>query len=309
MSADIGNLQVGRPPQAAAMPAAPPAPTPIAPQAPQTAAQIVAPPPSGSSSSTGRKVLIGAIVLLVIGVLAAVAFSFLGGSGEPAPTPSVAASASPTPTPSATLISRSGANSFFSGQSSTVTLGAEGAEQTDFINAVSVAQPPAGQVVKLDVRDIDSPMTGKEFFSLMYGTSAPAAVSGNIGDDWSSLVFGQTETADASGSMIITDTVSNRLILIFEVTDPAAVKEAMPAWEADSLATSSAPLFGYAMANQIVPSFSDGGYLEVPVRYWNFPYADRALDWAITEAPNGKTYLLLGGSKQSMFYAMDRMVK
>jgi hypothetical protein len=268
-----------------------------------TAAKIVIPPTSGGGT-TGRKVLIGVIILLAIGVIAAIGVSLMGG-GEETPQPT----ATPSPSPTATLIPRSSVTSLFTGTSSTVTLATEGSERDDFINGIAVSQPPAGQVVKLEVRGRDGALSASEFFTLMYGTDAPADVTRSIGEDWSSMVFGQTESAEADGTMMPSDTPSNRLLLVFEVTDATLVNQAMPAWEIDGLATSSAALFGFDMSKQLVSSFSDGRYLDVPVRYWNFPYADRALDWALALAPNGKNYLILGGSKQSMFYAMDRLVK
>jgi hypothetical protein len=59
----------------------------------------------------------------------------------------------------------------------------------------------------------------------------------------------------------------------------------------------------------IVPTFSSGTYRATQVRYRNFPYADRSIDFANVHASNGKDYLVLSGSREAMFFAIDQLMQ
>jgi len=50
--------------------------------------------------------------------------------------------------------------------------------------------------------------------------------------------------------------------------------------------------------------FRDNSYQGVAIRFKNFPNPDRSIDYAVMSS-NGKTYLVLAGSREAMFAAID----
>jgi hypothetical protein len=75
------------------------------------------------------------------------------------------------------------------------------------------------------------------------------------------------------------------------------------------MSSTNAELFGYDIAKQAAASFASGTYRQVPLRYKNFPGPDRSLDYGIVTASNNKNYLVLAGSREAMFYAIDQLMK
>jgi hypothetical protein len=87
------------------------------------------------------------------------------------------------------------------------------------------------------------------------------------------------------------------------------VNQRVRAWEGAGLAQSAVGPFKADTAKALVPGFADGSHQGVPVRYWNFPAADISIDWAVVPASNGTNYLVISGSRQSAFFAIDRLLQ
>ena len=56
-----------------------------------------------------------------------------------------------------------------------------------------------------------------------------------------------------------------------------------------------------------VKEFLDTNYNGVSIRYKNFPYADKSVDYAIVTALNGKNYLVITGSREAMYGSIDKL--
>jgi hypothetical protein len=301
MSADIGRISTGQPP-AGIKPAPIPTPIPVVPP-PAPVPPPISIPESTGGSGIGQKILYGILVLGLLGALWWLASVFIGGqSSEPTPTP--------TPTSSATLMPTvKSLSSYFQQATTGIELKGADAARTDFLNAFDTAQPATQQAIRLPVTGTTA-TTMADFIQLTTG-QMPDGVRSTLGQDWAALVYGQKEQFDQNGNSI-TNSPGNRLILIGVVSDISAASQAMTAWESAtpvSLAQQLAQLFEVDATKSIVTGFSTGTYRNIPVHYWNFPYADRSIEWAVMTASNNKNYLLLAGSREAMFFAIDQLMQ
>lgn len=299
MAADVGNISTGQP-VAPAKPAAPTAPT-VPPKAPATGSTITIPEPSGRSG-IGKKLLYGILALALLGALYWLASLFLTGNQGTEESPS------PSPTISATLAPSRTLLSYFRTTGTAVELKDTVTARADFQNSLSTQQPTAQQALRIPVTGAAA-QTFSDFLSNAGMAQVDPGIASVSGTDWAVLAYGQKEHFDANGQLIANSTVTNRLLVIAEVTDVSAANQAMSNWETTGMASTLAGLFAYDPLKAAVPTFSSGVYRQIPVRYQNFPYADVSLDWSILTASNNKSYLIIAGSREAAFLAIDQLLQ
>lgn len=320
MRADVSNIQVGRPP--AGIPQSAPQTVPTPPRAPQTQQpaqpivivppapqqpRIAVPPPpeSAPTSSRPRNILIGVFLLALM--LAGGAYMLTRNNGSEvvsSPTPSSIAYATPTPVVAGSLAS------YFGTPIGSVTIGTEHPAQ-DVANTVTQLSTPSQTFGTLVIQSTQV-YQAKELIKALL-PSAPDTLISALGDDTTIFAYGQSEFFDQAGQAIPSSTVHGQIVTAFEVKDASAVNQAMQSWEtaqgAASIVTDGSVLFGYDASKHIVAGFTPGTYRTIPLRYWNFPYADHSIDWAVVLGPNGKSYLLLAGSRSSLYSAIDHLIQ
>lgn len=283
------------------MPAASPEPrkTPLPPP-PITVPGIVIPPESGSTM--GRKILIGAGILMFLIIAFIVAGMLIGGSTDGQPT--VTASAVPTATASSTVRTLV---SYFGAPSGQLLLPDDTTVYGALYDALTVAAPPAGQGRVISVTTTSgSPAAATDILGL--ADVLPAGFRPVLAGPWALVSFGQTEEFDDAGIAVMDAPASQRIVVVAEISDATAARQLLSQWESNGLA-SSAELFRVRPERQGTPSFVDGSYKTIPVRYLNFPYAHSSIDYAIVLASNGKNYLAFTTSRQSMFWVIDTLTK
>jgi hypothetical protein len=138
---------------------------------------------------------------------------------------------------------------------------------------------------------------------------APTTLTSTLGSDFLALAYGQSEQFSDVGVRTDLVTPVPKVVFIFEITNASSTNQAMRAWESATLPTASAALFGYDAAKRLVAGFSEGIYRTIPVRYLNFPYADKSVDYAIVTASNNKNYLVISSSRESIFFVIDQLVQ
>ncbi len=308
MSADIGNIKVGQAPagikQATPVTPAPGAPM-AAPKAPSIPTIVI--PEAGSSGRAGSRKFIYGIVgaIALIGVTYALV-SMIGGGSSPT------ASASPSPSTSATPAPTLGGKSlrsYFSQAGPVVALKDDDTARPDLLNAIATSNPSSKQALRLGLTVGWPDKSAFGLLDAMTGAGNFAALGHAMGTDWVVLSYGQQEQFDANGAKIENATTFPQIIIITELTDVSAANQVMTAWESAALASSADILFGYDFTKAIVSGFSSGTYRQIPIRYWNFPYADRSIDYAIVTASNNKSYLVLAGSREAAFFAIDQLMQ
>lgn len=317
MSADIGNIKVGQAPTgikqtsgsapAVVQPAVSPVTSTLPPPTSPAKTPIIVVPSTGSSGGGFfRKMFYGIVITLVIVGIGYALFSFIGGNGTPqeTATPSPSTSGSPAPT----LAGTRSLSSYFAPAGPSITLQWDDTARTDLGNTIITSNPASRQALRIGIT-VPWPDTSALGLLDAMISGAPGALAQSFGTDWVVLSYGQQEQFDANGVLIANSAVSPRLVLISEVTNATAVKQLMTTWESASLASDADLFLGYDFSKAIVFGFSDGVYRDFPVRYWNFPYADRSIDYAVVTASNNKSYLILSGSRESAFFAIDQLMQ
>ena len=131
-----------------------------------------------------------------------------------------------------------------------------------------------------------------------------------LGDDYAFLVFGQSELFDDTGAPDEGASTEPRIIVIVEVADATAISQGVSFWETGGrMASEARYVFDFDPSRATTEAFSDAAYRQIPLRYQNYAYADRSLDWGIVPASNGSNYLVISNSRQSFFFALDQLLK
>jgi len=243
---------------------------PVAPSPTPVAAPIVVP---GGASHGSRTVflVIGGVAL--VGIIIAVVYSFSGGTSNSTPTPT--ASAAPT----ATLTTQ--------GKNLETYFGAKTASSQDI--------PPDGTFLAVNANypSID----------------LPSDLQTTQGSDIVWLVFGQTELYGSNGQLLTGAATQARNVAIYQLSDVTAAQQALQTWEAGTMSDDLSAFLGYSVSKASTTEFLGGARQSTNIRYRNFPTPDRSIDWAIVTASNGNSYLVIAGSRQSMFAATDALTQ
>ena len=118
----------------------------------------------------------------------------------------------------------------------------------------------------------------------------------------------QEEIFGESGNLLSSALAEKRLALTVEVSDVIEAQKAMLAWEG-SLPFDLEHLFKLDKVNEVGNlAFLDNAYREVSIRYVNFPYPDRSIDYAIVGAANGKNYLVIANSRAQIYSIIDTLL-
>lgn len=197
----------------------------------------------------------------------------------------------PTPTPTATPVQD--LSSIFSGLAEVGTeIAYEDHQSTD----------QKGEFIKLK----DTQNKNTLGLSLMLDWLVPPQnVKDNLGNESLALLFVQSEFFDTKGQIKISD-LERRFALVVEVKDAFLLSQAVNEWEA-TIANEISSLWNINKSKQGSITFLDNTYRGASIRYKNFPYSDRSIDYAIVTALNGKSYLVVTGSREAMYATIDKL--
>jgi hypothetical protein len=271
MKTDISNIQVGQPPTG--LKSAPITPVTQVKTAQPAPGQIAVPPPTPSRKS--RKILIAVLGLVVLIVLAAIVSSILGG-GQPLET------TAPSPSPSSPIPTLSRAPAVKN-------------LENYFGQATGTRTEPIP--ISGSARNINETSAEGATGAHAAGNLLPPALAAVVGPDTAFLVFGQG------------DPTQLRYILVYELTDAISGRQYVKNWEAGTMSQDLSTIFAYQVSQATTLTFLDGTYKQIALRYRNFPTADKALDWSIVPASNGKNYLILAASREAAFFVLNRLTQ
>lgn len=281
--------------------------TPIAPVAPRSsvptpAPRIVIPSETTTSiSGTKKSVYIG---LLAVIVLALGAYFFLssGTSNQ-----EVINTATPSPSESSAPLGK--ALSVYFNQAATQTADLKTAQtaQDDFLNIFNSTQPSSQQALRIPIMGLFTASLGD--FLTGIGMTVPADLKLALSSDWTVLSYGQSEQFDAQGQKVADAATKPRLVMISALQDATAANQAMQNWETNGLASVTLDIVGFDKTKASAPTFSSGSYQQISMRYQNYPYADQSIDYAVMLASNGRNYLVISTSRESMFYVIDQLIQ
>jgi hypothetical protein len=298
MKEDVHEIQIGQRPHGTAThpgeltPALPPSPV------------IIPPPIQAPSSSFTHKLLYAVSGIVIVGLIWAIGTSIFGNTTDttPTPTPTPSASAAPTQTalPSRTPIGVKTLETYLGTAVHRIDI-----SQGSLASRLGALPPSSTKLVAVTPLLSGKPADARIGLQTIFST-IPTALLDAVASEWTLGIFGQTELFTPQGQTIANTTPQSRTVLIVEIANVNAATSALTAWEAASLVPSGASVFGYTPTT---PAFSQGSYKNIGVHYQNFPTADRSIDYALVLASNGKNYLVMTGSRQSIFAAIDLLQK
>jgi hypothetical protein len=133
----------------------------------------------------------------------------------------------------------------------------------------------------------------------------PSELKQYLGEDSISLIYGQKEVLDSLGGPNASGSL-NRLVLISEVTDLPKLNETLTIW-ATKIAPNLSPVLNYDRTAAINSNLAQVTYSGIVIRYANFPYPDKTIDYAVVPASNKKNYFVVTNSRESMRAAIDKL--
>ena len=295
--ASLGETEKARP----LAPSTAPFSRPVQPQ-PSSRPPIVT-MPSRSVVPSSRSVFY--MVITVVVLLGAVVYWFLSGDDEEvafSPTPSLVATSTPTPTPPVTI------NSLIGGTDGSLTLPSTGNVTAAFLNGINALALNPGELRKIF---ITNETKGSDDFSMTdlmdrLSIAYPAELKAALGTDSVILVYGQREAFNAQGQLDVTVTGQRRVAFLTEVRDPVAMAAILSSWE-NTMTDSLATIFSLNKLRAASTTFLTNARNDTSVRYRNFPFADKSIDYAVVQARNGRLYLLIAGSRETAYTIIDQL--
>ncbi len=262
----------------------------------------ISPSNNGSSSSRFLKPLLLILALIIVGS-ALYWYFIINDSGDVAlsPTPAPTETFSPTPTPIVNDI-----EALFPTTGGSINLPETGdgkaalaaAANSQFsvmpglLTKISVNMIEDGQNISVSVPQLLDKFNIK-----------PVELMNQFGENSAVLVYGQKEAFDSKGQVMLNASPSRRLVLVAELSPASTVSVPFMAWE-KTIVNDLSTIFGIDRSKS-KGNFLDNSYLGTPIRYKNFSYPDRSIDYGIVTTLSGKKYLIITSSREAMFEVLD----
>lgn len=297
--------------QALKIPVPAPIPRPVMPSATKVPAakldqknQFYVPPADTKSASvsSGSRSLIFVGIAVVVVLLGGLYWYFMiGSSNTPVAveSPVVTLTPRPTATPNPDVLS-----TIFTTHGGAIVLPSSGDPVTAFSNGIS-AQPNITPGT-FTVIDIASGASNSAQILTISGllnrfiASYPPALQTALGQNYKFLLYGQKESFDSKGKPVTNVVAGSRLVMVSEIASSSA--SILQGWE-PTMSTNLSGVMAFTSSKNTGP-FLATNYNGVSVRFKNFPYPDHSIDYALIQY-NGKTYLVIAGSREAMFAAID----
>ncbi|OGM97869.1 MAG: hypothetical protein A2735_02790 [Candidatus Yanofskybacteria bacterium RIFCSPHIGHO2_01_FULL_41_21] len=254
--------------------------------------------PVGSGSNSRNLIFVGIAVAVVL--LGGLYWYFMIRTDQVAmESPIPTFTPRPTATPNPDVLS-----TIFTTRGGTIVLPQSGDPTTAFSNSIG-AQPVTSQTFV--VMDISSGASSSSAQPLTisgllnrFVVSYPPAFQTALGQNYKFLLYGQKESFDSKGQPATNTIPGSRFVIISEIASSSA--SILQGWES-TMSNDLAGIMGITPAKNIGP-FLTTNYSGVSVHFKNFPYPDHSIDYALMQY-NGKTYLIIAGSREAMFATID----
>jgi len=133
-----------------------------------------------------------------------------------------------------------------------------------------------------------------------------AELRDQVKDDNLTLLYGQQALSNNRGEPVVGGVADKRIIFVVEIKDQAATLEVMRKWE-ETLGSDLGDLFSLDVNQKASLNFIDNDYRGLRVRYKNFPFPDRSIDYAVVRSLAGRNYLVIANSRESMYSFLDKV--
>jgi hypothetical protein len=149
-------------------------------------------------------------------------------------------------------------------------------------------------------------ITANEDIELSDLVILPLNINDALNGDSLTLVYKQSVIFGQDGQVISDATTEKRIVFINEINNMVSLLEGISLWESDMPADFEG-VYSLNLAERVGTVFMSNTYNGVPVRYTNFSYPDKSIDYAIVLAANGNNYLVISNSRESMFATVEQL--
>jgi hypothetical protein len=232
------------------------------------------------------------IIVVLLGLLGYgifLVFSNSGGDTPPLPSPTVSSTPTPTPSPVVSL------SDIFEEPIAELDV-----DTSDLVN--SFKESSNAFIFSEDEFVVVKASASVSLLDLIVSSQD---ISDVLGDDALTLLYNQSLAFDTSGEIL--SVRENRIVFVNEIINTGSLFDTLRLWEAD-MPNDFKEIFDLDLARQSDTVFTGTAYNTVPVRFINFPYPDRSVDYAVVSAANGKNYLVVSNSRESIFATIDILV-
>lgn len=267
--------------------------------------QFYVPPADTKSGSSGSRNLIFVGIAVVVAILGGLYWYFFiqsPSTDQVVESPVVTFTPRPTATPNPDVLS-----TVFMNRGGTIVLPPSGDPMTAFNNAIS-AQPNITPRTLTVVGIANGASSSAQAFTITgllnrFVVSYPPGLQTALGQNYKFLLYGQVESFDSKGRPVINVVSGPRLVMVSEIASSSA--SIFQGWE-PTISTNLSGVMAIT-ATKNTGLFMATSYNGVAVRFKNFPYPDHSIDYALVQY-NGKTYLIIAGSREAMFATIDSFV-
>ena len=269
-------------------------PSPKVPPPPIKPEAIIIPP----KKSSGK--LIPLIIVLVLLLLGAGGYWYFVREPEIVYSPTPEPTLEPTQTPKPSLFESLGAvANIFPEGSINLNFSSLSAGKADF--------PPLSFEKPLFIKALNS--LGSDMSLSVFleglGISGPLGFNDSLNqDNWLIFFHGQKETFSSKGVRSERLSPLPMVGLVAQVQSDVSLRSALNVWES-TLGKDLSGFLGYPLSKAKTAEFLDNHYKEIGIRYVNFPYPDTSLDYAIVTVSDGPNYLVISGSRESIYSIID----
>ena len=219
----------------------------------------------------------------------------------PTPTPIISATPTPTPTLKSIIVS----------DPIVVNIASSGKPQATIINAVKTSSIIGKKIQIIETKTTNgtvSTILKPDELLTKLSVAYPNVLKTVFSESDSHFYYyGQTETFSSKGILIPGSLPSIRIVIVSEVKDSAVTLASLRAWEA-TMAGDFNTLFEFNYKKNTAVTFLDNMYKGNSVRYVNFPWPDKSIDYAVVRASNAKQYLVITNSRESIFATLDQLI-
>src|SRR3989338_2054857 len=134
----------------------------------------------------------------------------------------------------------------------------------------------------------------------------PANFKEALGAESAVLLYGQEETFGSDGKPTTIGPAGKKLIILSEIKDQTKAASALLSWE-PTMVEGMGNLLNLDPKSASSPNFMNNTYREVNIRYRNFQFPDKTIDYAMMAANNQKIYLVISNSKEAIYEIIDKL--
>lgn len=292
----LGKPEKAKPLELSKMPGGPPVKIPEKPK--ETVPSFGIPP----KKRTFSKITTGIIIIGLIAI-GALVFLFFRQDGEPLVTESPALTPTPPPLPKLSEILGTTEEILID-----TTQGNSSQQLLDKISLLDLT-PSSFKILKMK-DEFGADYDFSRFLSSFGINFYPDLVSALDTADWSLFVFGQLEKFDDGGSLIETASASPVLGFSIKVKDKQSARSSLNLWES-TVNLDLKDLFNHDPSKATLTQFSDNIYRGSSIRYVNFPYPDKSIDYVILKpffaGDKDVNYLIFTSSREGMYKIIDTL--